>query len=133
MVASKHNTHSPKVLCIDDDKDIHTLIRLFLSEESCEFIFAKDGLSGIRLAKSETPDLVVLDLGLPNGSGRTVLNILKSTDQFTGKIMVLTGDDSPAVKDDVIAIGVDAFILKPMVKQTMVGAFKKLIGSHPQR
>ncbi len=66
-----------KILIIEDDKDIARLISYNLGKDGFEIVEAYDGESGLSLADAERPDLIILDLMLPEIDGYGVLNILK--------------------------------------------------------
>jgi len=77
-----------KVLIVDDDENIGLVFETALQKGGLETVFALNGKSGIDKAKSEKPDLVLLDQVLPDISGNEVLKTLK-TDSLTKDIPVL--------------------------------------------
>lgn len=66
-----------KLLVIDDDPDIRDVLSVFLQAEGFEVITAVDGLEGLEMIKAETPDLIVLDLMMPQVDGFDVCNTLR--------------------------------------------------------
>jgi len=66
-----------KLLVIDDDPDIRDVLSVFLQAEGFEVITAVDGLDGLELIRAETPDLIVLDLMMPQADGFDVCNTLR--------------------------------------------------------
>lgn len=77
-----------KILVVEDDPFLQEFITKRLLEENFEVLSAKDGQEGIDLAKEKKPDLIILDLILPNKNGYEVLEELKK-DSSTSKIPVL--------------------------------------------
>ena len=92
-----HKTH-PKVLIIDDDKTASELIQVMLEAEGYEVIKTMNGKEGVRLAISESPDLIILDLIMPDISGFNVAYQLKQQPKTRNTpIIILT---SMEVDDD---------------------------------
>ncbi len=78
-----------KILLIDDDRDIRTVTGLVLMTRGTGTFFeAASGQEGLALAQEHRPDLILLDVGLPDISGETVLQILKA-DPWTKGIPVI--------------------------------------------
>jgi len=77
-----------KVLIVDDDENLSAIFEAALQKDGLETVFALNGQSGIDKAKSEKPDLVLLDQVLPDISGNEVLKTLKA-DAATQSIPVL--------------------------------------------
>ena len=70
----------PRLLVIEDDPDVRENLRCGLAEAGYEVRTASTGLGGLRLARQQLPDLVLLDLMLPDVGGKIVCNQLKSDD-----------------------------------------------------
>ena len=68
----------PVVLVVEDNKDIRDLLALFLLEMGCHILEAEDGRQGVQLARKSHPDLVLMDLNLPELSGLQATTILKN-------------------------------------------------------
>jgi CheY-like chemotaxis protein len=103
-----------KILVVDDDKDIQRLLAHRLSREGYETVFASDGVSAIAVARKESPDLILLDLGLPAGDGFTVLERLNAMPHLSMiPVIVLSARDPAQMSERAIAGGADRFIGKP--------------------
>ena len=85
---AQHNSSPPSLLLIDDDKDIHVLLRQRLRSEGIEIISSENGIDGLRRAREIQPDLILLDLNIPIMDGFEVLRELKD-DSETRNIPVV--------------------------------------------
>lgn len=106
---------SARILIIEDDRDNLGLIRFILEYAGYTVLEAFDGRHGLEAARQEQPDLIVLDLALPEMDGWTVAKILK-TDPITRdiKILVVTVRTLPEDRKRAMDAGVDGYITKPM-------------------
>ena len=68
----------PRILLIDDDPEFAQLIQFNLESHGCEVTVARDGMEGLRLARIDSPDLILLDLMLPDLDGLVVCEILQA-------------------------------------------------------
>jgi DNA-binding response OmpR family regulator len=69
---------NPKVLLVDDDVEFTELVEYNLHQQGCAVVVAHNGIQGLRLARAELPDAVVLDLMMPDLDGLSVCKILNS-------------------------------------------------------
>ena len=67
-----------KILIVDDDHDIRNLIAERLRSEGYETVYASDAMTAVTVARTERPEVIVLDLGLPGGTGLVVMERLKN-------------------------------------------------------
>jgi DNA-binding response OmpR family regulator len=100
-----------KVLVIDDEPNVRTLIDILLSRQGFDVVLADNGWKGLQLYRQEHPDVIVLDLNMPELNGVTVLKQIRTVDLRT-PVIILTGDSSPETERHVRALGVSEFILK---------------------
>ncbi len=103
-----------KILIIDDEPDVIDLVAMNLKAEGYKVLTADNGETGLAKAKSETPNLIVLDLMLPKMSGVEVCKALKR-DAITGQIPVimLTAKSDEVDRIVGLELGADDYVTKP--------------------
>ena len=85
------------ILVVDDDPDMRQTLQIRLKANGYDVHCAEDGMGAISEARKQTPDLIVLDLGLPAGDGFVVLDFLKkNVDLSSIPVIVLSGRDRRA-------------------------------------
>ena len=99
------------VLVVEDDSSILETIAFNLERDGHDVLRAEDGLTGLELARSAEPDLVVLDVMLPRMSGLDVCRILREEQPVP--ILLLTARDTEADKIQGLELGADDYITKP--------------------
>jgi len=118
-----------KVLIVEDDIDIRELISFFMEKEGYEVLEADDGMTGLKLAKSYHPHIIILDLMLPHLDGKNFTQMIKKSEEKYGnpKIIMLTAKTDI---EDVISgleIGADDYMKKPFDPRELVLRVKKLL------
>jgi two-component system KDP operon response regulator KdpE len=99
------------VLLIEDELPIRRFLRTSLAEEEYRLIEAETGEQALRLAAQQPPDLIVLDLGLPDLDGQAVLSRLR--EWYQGPIIVLSARDQEHQKITALDHGADDYLTKP--------------------
>lgn len=117
-----------KILCIDDEADQVELVTSSLEKKGYVCISANDAEEGFAKASSEKPDLILLDLFLPNTNGFEVCSKLKQ-DPHTKDIpiIVVTGSGVEYVENQCKNAGADACIVKPYQLDGLVAEIKKVL------
>ena len=118
-----------KVLIVEDDIDIRELISFFMEKEGYEVLEADDGMTGLKLAKTYHPHIIILDLMLPHLDGKNFTQMIKKSEEKYGnpKIIMLTAKTDI---EDVISgleIGADDYMKKPFDPRELVLRVKKLL------
>ena len=104
-----------KILYIEDEQNLLDLVLEVLTNAGYDAIGATDGLSGIKIAKAEMPDLILLDLNLPNISGWEVISMLKGDSLLKDvPIVVITGDTDAEGLEKTVCAGSSGFLSKPL-------------------
>ncbi len=101
----------PKILVIDDEERIRGLLATILQRKGYAVLLAESGQNGLDLFRRERPDLLVLDLKLPEMDGITVLQDIRSIDAKT-PVVILTGAGTEKTESQARELGVAAFIEK---------------------
>jgi two-component system, OmpR family, KDP operon response regulator KdpE len=104
-------TNSERILVVEDDEPIRKFLRNCLSGEGYSVIEAATGAQALRLAGQQPPDVVILDLGLPDQDGQAVLVALR--DWFSGPILILSAREQEAQKIQALDAGADDYLSKP--------------------
>lgn len=99
------------ILIVEDDKTIQNFLKVTLKTKGYNYIIAQDGLNGISLYFSNQPDLVLLDLGLPDIEGIEVLKQIRQNSNIP--IIVVSARSSEQEKVEVLDLGGDDYVTKP--------------------
>jgi len=118
----------PKILVIDDDRDIVKLIEAQISRMGYEVIPAYNGLTGIEEAEKSDPDLVLLDITMPDIDGFEVVQRLKA-DEKTAFIPIILLTVKTDLKELVkgLELGADEFIVKPFSSMELLARIKAML------
>lgn len=124
-----------KILCIEDEPQMIDLIRLILSNEGYEVIGAEGGEEGLALMRQEKPDLILLDLMMPEMDGGDVFHRMKEEVELRDlPVIVVTAKAAPI--DQVLWINVakvDDYVTKPFGPRELVDSVKKVLSQYEQR
>lgn len=104
----------PKVLIIDDEKAIQTALQKALKNEGYALIFADNGKEGLKILKQETPNLIFLDLRMPEMDGIEFLRQIKLTYDAPYTVVVITGHGDDKDIDQCYRLGINNFLRKPL-------------------
>lgn len=117
-----------KILIAEDEPEIVAILRDRLKVNGFETIEANEEVRTIELAHKKKPDLILLDLKMPAGRGKSVLKSLSShpeTKQIP--VIVLTAMPARDVKEEVLAEGAEDFIQKPYEATVLIDKILKLL------
>lgn len=119
-----------KILLIDDDRAVHTMLKSVFAANGYEVVSAMSGEEGLLLAESERPGLILLDVILPKMKGREVCKRLKASHATAAiPVLFLTAKDSD---DDVkaeMAVGAVGHVTKPINSNSLLRLVKKTLSS----
>ena len=111
-----------KVLVIEDEAPLRRALRIFLEAHDYEVALAASGREGLDLAAREHPDVVILDLGLPDMDGVGVATALRGWS--TVPIVVLSARDTEPVKVAALDAGADDYVTKPFGFQELLARMR---------
>jgi CheY-like chemotaxis protein len=115
------SSNAPVVLLVDDEPILVRMLEVNLRVAGFEVRTATSGTGALESARAVTPDVVVLDLGLPDLSGWEVLSGLRALDDLRSTpVVVLSGSDRDAAGDPGYAADVHAFLTKPVEPADLV-------------
>jgi two-component system KDP operon response regulator KdpE len=117
------------VLVVDDDPPLARALRITLRAAGHDVVTAADGRAGLREAAQRHPDVVVLDLGLPDLDGTEVLAGLRPW--FTGPVLVLSARADSHDKIDALDAGADDYVTKPFDMGELLARLRALLRRGP--
>ena len=117
-----------KILVVDDEKDLVELVDYNLKKEGYETVCTGNGLEAMKLAGSEAPDLIVLDIMLPGMQGLDVLKGLKKKTETQGiPVILLTAKSDELDRVLGLELGADDYVTKPFSPRELVARVKTVL------
>jgi two-component system, cell cycle response regulator DivK len=124
-------TDSPKtVLLVEDNEDNRTVYRTILEHFGYQVLEARNGEDGVRMARQERPELILMDISIPLIDGWEATRILKA-DPATSEIPIIALTAHALATDRAKAheVGCDGYLAKPCEPRRVVAEVEKFIGS----
>jgi two-component system cell cycle response regulator DivK len=119
---------SATILYIEDNFDNRLLVRRVLEAEGYRVIEAEDGVQGLDYLRSQTPDLVLMDINLPEVDGYEMTKRLKQLPSMTKvPVIAMTANVMKGDREKTIAAGCDGYIPKPIDIDTLPGQIAKFL------
>ena len=116
----------PRILVVDDEADLVTVLKLGLEHEGFDVIDAGDGELGLKRAREDRPDLMILDLMLPKLDGYKVCRSLKFDERYKNlPIFILSARPGEQDRRLALEMGADLFIAKPYDMKDLVGKIRE--------
>lgn len=116
---------APKILIVDDEKSIRNLVRSYLEAEGFEVLEAENGTEAIRLMRVSTPDLVVLDVGMPVLDGIEALREIRTFSDVY--VVMLTARSEEVDKLIGLSVGADDYLTKPFSPRELIARIKAVL------
>jgi DNA-binding NtrC family response regulator len=114
------------ILVIDDEQGIRDLLGTLLRRKGYDVVLAESGRKGLELFRQARPDLIVLDLKMPEMDGLTVLQQIRTLD-LRKPVVILTGAGTADAAEQARALGVTEFIEKEFSLHRLGDALKRLL------
>ena len=118
-------TTKQKILIVDDDNNIAELIQLYLTKEFFETCIANDGIEALKKFRSESPDMIILDLMLPGIDGYQVCREVRQSSDIP--IIMLSAKTDTFDKVLGLELGADDYIIKPFDAKELVARVKAVL------
>ncbi|TPW20875.1 MAG: phoP [Elusimicrobia bacterium] len=118
-----------RILIIDDDRHMVDFMATALSLAAYSVETAHRSLDGLKLARSLKPEIVLLDLMMPDMHGFDVCQILRQDNSFQGKILIVSGKTFDVDKKTAKRLGADGFIEKPFTVDELLVAVENITRS----
>lgn len=116
------------ILVVDDDPQAQEYLRDVLEKAGYRVSIAEDGRKALRMVVEQRPDLVLLDIMMPEVHGYSVCHQIKSNEATKGtKVVFLSAKSFPADRRQAEQVGADGFITKPISSQELLEALRPLL------
>jgi DNA-binding response OmpR family regulator len=117
-----------RILVVDDEIQLITMVQMRLEANGYEVITANDGQEGLEKAKTENPDLIMLDVMMPKMDGYKVCGLLKNDARYSKiPVILFTARAQQNDKDVGTEVGADAYITKPFEPPVLLGKIQELL------
>jgi DNA-binding response OmpR family regulator len=113
-----------KILVVDDERELREVVSLYLEKEGYKILQAGDGVSAVKVFHDEKPDLVILDLMLPDIPGEKVCNVIR--ENHDTPIIMLTSKSGEDSRISGLEMGADDYITKPFSPKELVARVKAI-------
>src|SRR3989338_952643 len=121
-----------KILVIDDEAAIVDSTRNILERRGYAVCAASNGKTGLEMAKSEKPDLILTDVLMPEMDGFSFYKAIKK-DKLTARVPVLIVTARGPMEDSFMVVGADGFIAKPFNPQALISKIEQILGINEAR
>ncbi len=117
-----------KILVVDDERDFIDAVRSLLEERGYSIDYANDGIGALEIVKKDMPDLILLDIVMPNMDGITLLKKLKEKNETKDiPVIMLTVKDGQANRDLGLETGAYEYISKPYDSQVLLRQIRNIL------
>jgi CheY-like chemotaxis protein len=117
-----------KILAIDDEQSIRNLLDTLLRRKGYDVVLAESGQKGLELLRRERPDVIILDLKMPEMDGLTVLRQIRTLDPKK-PVIILTGAGTAEAEQQVRALGVTEYVEKEFSLHLLGDSLKRLLNN----
>ncbi len=119
---------SETVLVVEDEQDVVDLLRYNLNRADFTVLIASDGIEGLRVAREQRPDVIILDLMMPQMTGDKVCRALKEDPETAGiPVIMLTAKAEPEERVQGLELGADDYVTKPFSPKELVLRVKAVL------
>jgi type IV pilus assembly protein PilB len=127
-VQADSRTKKEKILVVDDEEDIRKILRMRLTRAGYEVLTAGDGQEGVNIAEKERPDLIVMDIMMPELNGIEAVKILRSRlETAVIPVVMLTAKQDKQSELKGLDAGADDYITKPFDKDVLIARINMLL------
>ncbi len=123
-----------RILLVEDEASLRRLIGYALESKGYEVLVAVDGRQGLDMARSESPDLILLDMVMPEMSGMEVLSALKKDARLKDiPVLIVTASAQKKDAEKTISMGAAGYLIKPFHVPTLYERVEQLLSGVAER
>lgn len=124
-------TKRKRVLIADDDRTLTHLLSSSLEAMGWAVDVALDAMQAVMFTRQHAPDIIVLDIAMPGGTGRQALHSLKASSKLRGiPVVVLSGSVDPDEEAKIVALGAVEFLRKPIDADVLDARLRAVLGEN---
>ena len=116
-----------RILVVDDEPDVLKILLLRLEKTGYKVMGGRDGREALDLARRMVPDLIILDIYLPDMNGDDITRILKGDERLKAIPIILISATTISIAQRAKECGADGYIAKPFEPEELVGMVKKML------
>lgn len=118
----------PMVLVVDDDELQHKIVSQILEDENYHMVFAAGGVEALSILRKTRPDLILMDVMMPDLDGLEVLRQMKTVPRLANiPVIMITGKGEKSIVTESLKAGAIDFIVKPVTRDTLLGKVVKVL------
>jgi two-component system alkaline phosphatase synthesis response regulator PhoP len=121
-----------KILVVDDEPDTVSLLSITLGRAGYTVLKANDGKSGLELAASEKPDLIILDVMMPDMTGLEVLRALRRSQTTPPRVILFTAKSRTEDMMEGMEAGAYKYLVKPTSREKLLETVKAALAEVPR-
>ena len=126
--------NNPTVMVVDDDEDCRVLLSELLRREGYQVIAASDGVEAQRIALGNTPQLILMDIGMPDIDGLSALWQMREHPELAEvPVLIVTAYDSYDLRAEAASVGCHGYLTKPIDLDELKALVGTLSGRTPER
>ena len=119
------NPHTVSILVVEDDHSLNRMISEALVSQGYRVNSATTGIQGLKLVREWQPDILLLDMMLPNFNGLELLR--QASPEYQGIVLMITASDRPQLEEQAFDFGVHDYIQKPLRPHLLFAKLKSLL------
>jgi two-component system alkaline phosphatase synthesis response regulator PhoP len=121
---------SKKILIVEDDPSVLRATSYIMQKEGYEVLTAQDGLEGLKKAREDNPDLLILDVMLPGIDGFEICHSLRSEPKTAGlSILMFSAKGQESDRATGLKVGADEYLTKPVDREVLLGKVADLLAA----
>lgn len=114
-----------KILIADDDRELNCYIETWLSAIGCQVVTAQDAMQTMLFSVRDHPDVILLDVEMPGGTGRKALINLKNSEETRHiPVIAFSGSTNPFLYEEMTGLGAEEFLQKPIEPEALYGVLR---------
>lgn len=114
-----------KILIVDDDPAMIELLQMLLATSNAEIVSTTQSLDAVRLVEVEAPDLILMDMMMPEMDGKQTCQAIRTISDVP--VVIISAMDTPSLVAEVLNAGADDYLIKPVSSGILTARINKLM------